>query len=156
MNDILNQRAAEVLDWLAKFSPEVHTMVMERLTAQGAAEPPANGLEGLSQTTATATEAPKKAWWETALSTVGDVAGQYFAIDAQRQMTKVNVERAKQGQPPIPTEYTAPTIRHVVDMPVEYKEEARRLGVGMQNALIWGGVGVAALLLFLFMGQGRR
>lgn len=153
-NDALkNERAMEVLSWLQKFSPETHTLVMERLTAMGA-EMPTDTLDMyIGQVTATTAPAPATPWWETALKTVGEVAGTYLAIDAQKQMTEVNVERAKQGLAPIPTEYTAPTVRHVVDMPIEYKEEAKRLGVGMQNIFIWGGLAVAGLLGWILLSR---
>ena len=114
--------------------------------------PPAAGSPGDPWATAPAAPA-EKPWWREALETAGQAATAVFAIKAQKDMLDINVERAKAGLPPIPTEATAPTIKHVVDIPQEYKQEAARLGRGAQQALLWGGLGLAAILAFTFLNR---
>lgn len=139
-------------EFLATYSPEVYAAVMEQVpeAAQAIATPP--GMEGFGtmygfgqtpQPTQQATAEPQPAWWEKALSAAAGIGESYFQYKAQKDVLKIQQQRAEQGLPPISTEAYAPTIRHSVDIPPEFKQAA--MGTGTLVAL---GLGALAIMYF--------
>ena len=74
----------------------------------------------------------------------------YLALKNQRDAKKINIERAKAGQPPIDVATSAPVIRTVVDMSPELTNRlVSSVGGALQMPLILGGLAVVALLFFM-------
>lgn len=145
------QAVKEFLGFLSTYSPEVYAAVMEAVpeAAQAIAVPP--GMEGFGsmygfgqvpQPTTTAAPTAEPSWWEKALDAAADIGQAYFGYQAQKDVLKIQRERAVQGLPPIQTEAYAPTIRHAVDIPPELKQGA--MGVGTLALL-----GAGALVLIM-------
>lgn len=138
------QAAAQFLGWLSRYSPEVFAMVMEQVPEAAEAISTPSNMMGLGQTPTTAAQKPEEVpWWQQAIDIAGSVATQYLQYEAQKDVLKVQQERASRGLPPIPSDVYAPTIRHQVDIPPEFKQAA--MGGGTLLAL---GLGAAVLLYF--------
>lgn len=145
------QAAKEFLGWLSKYSPEVYAAVMEAVPEAAFKIVESPHMAGLGQQdlmvdAAMQTQPAKKPWWETALDIAGSVGTQYLQYKAQQDVLEVQRERARQGLPPITSDVYAPTIRHQVDVPPEFKRAA--MGTGTLLAL-----GGGALLLFMMMNR---
>lgn len=145
------QATKEFLGWLSAYSPELYAAVMEKVpeAAQAVATPPGmDGLMGMGYgfgqvPQPTTSPAPEpKAWWEKALDAAADLGTAYFGYQAQKDVLKVQQKRAEQGLPPIESAAYAPTIRHAVDIPPEFKQGA--MGVGTLAVM---GVGAVVLLM---------
>jgi len=145
------QAVKEFLGFLSKYSPEVYAAVMTQVPEAAAAISMTPHMEGFGmflgqaptpQTTTTAP--PQKAWWEKALEAATEIGGAYFGYQAQKDVLKIQQQRATQGLPPIPTEAYAPTIRHSVDIPPEFRQQV--MGGGTLLAL---GLGAAVLFFAL-------
>lgn len=145
------QAVKEFLGFLSKYSPEVYAAVMSQVPEAAAAVSMTPHMQGLGMflgqapaPQTTATTAPQKAWWEKALAAATEIGGAYFGYKAQKDVLKVQTQRAQQGLPPIPTEAYAPTIRHSVDIPPEFRQQV--MGGGTLLAL-----GLGAAILFFAM-----
>lgn len=147
-NDAQKVQATKAfLGWLSRYSPETYAAVLEQVPEAGHAvsEPPF--LMGLGQDpTVTPTVPATVPWWEKAIDIVGGVATQYLQYEAQKDVLDIQKERAKRGLEPITSDVYAPTIRHQVDIPKEFKQAA--MGTGTLIAL-----GGGALLLFMMMNR---
>jgi len=77
------------------------------------------------------------------LSTIRDLGTSYLSYEQQKTMQEINIERARQGLPPL--------------NPANY---GYGVNVGLspdtQKLLIYGGVAVVAFLIFKEMNRGRR
>ena len=77
----------------------------------------------------------------------------YLTLKAQRDAMKINLERAKQGQPPIDTAAVAPVVRTQVQVEPEVVREITQSATAVaregidKTLLIGGAVAVGALLL---------
>ena len=79
----------------------------------------------------------------------------YLALKNQRDMMKLNLERARQGQPPLDPATTAPVVRTQVDVSPELTERlVTGAGRGLNTTLLFAGG--AILLVMLMMGRKRR
>lgn len=146
------QAVKEFLGFLSKYSPEVYAAVMTQVPEAAAAISMTPHMQGLGmflgqapapQTTTTAAP-PQQAWWEKALAAATEIGGAYFGYQAQKDVLKIQQKRAEQGLPPIQTEAYAPTIRHAVDIPQEFRQQI--MGGGTLLAL-----GLGAAVLFFAM-----
>ena len=95
-------------------------------------------------------EAPKKSLWDKIIDGVTAIGPAYLQYEAQRKMLKLNIDRAKQGLPPLdPDVYGAvPTIRTEVDISPEMAGQLKAgiMGIGM-NTLLLIGAGLAVFML---------
>lgn len=74
----------------------------------------------------------------------------YLALKNQREALKINLERAKMGQPPIDMASTAPVIRTQVEIdPALASKLATRIGGGINTTMLMMGAGLLALLFFM-------
>lgn len=74
----------------------------------------------------------------------------YLALDNQRRALKINLERAKMGQPPIDIAQTAPVIRTQIEIdPALASKLASGIGGGINTTMML--MVAAGLALFLFM-----
>lgn len=110
------------------------------------------GLAGLSAAAATATAAPKSGF-STALTSITDslskAAQAYLTVKGQKDILKLQSQRAAQNLPPLDSAYYTPGMR--VDVAPDF---ASGLGISKNTLLL----GVAGFLgLILIMGRrGRR
>lgn len=93
----------------------------------------------LSQTPTTTTTPAKPSWTEMLQQAVPAAMQLY----RERQATKMQMERARAGLPPLPVEFYSPPVR------VE-------AGVDKRTMLLLAGIGAAGVLGFLLMGRRRR
>lgn len=148
------QATKEFLGWLSKYSPQLYGAVMQQVPeAASAISTPAH-MEGLGQdplvvpaTQAGAAPTVAVPWYEKVFDVVGSAATSYLQYKAQKDVLDVQKERAKQGLSPIRSDMFAPTIRHQLDIPYEFRQAA--MGTGTLVALAAG----AGLLLWLAMGR---
>lgn len=142
------QAAKDFLGWLSTYSPEVYAVVVEEVPEAAAQMSVTPHMQGLGQDPTVAQTTPSAPaavpWWEKVLDIAGSVGSQYLQYEAQKDVLEIQKERAKQGLAPITSDVYAPTIRHQVDIPPEFKSAA----VGTGTLLALGG---GALLLFMLM-----
>lgn len=85
------------------------------------------------------------------VNTVTALAPQYLQYRAQQELLDVQLDRARQGLPPLrPTDY-APAVQLSVD-PSMYSPQLEAL----KPWLLYGGIAVAGLFLFKMLGGKRR
>ena len=60
---------------------------------------------------------------------------------------ELNLERAKQGLPPVDPGVTAPQIRHIVDIPPEYRQQVEQVGTNITQIALWAALGLGAFFL---------
>lgn len=78
----------------------------------------------------------------------------YLALKNQREALRINLERAKQGQPPIDMGAAAPVIKTQVDIdPALARRLVSDAGAGLNRTLLM--VGGLALAAMLFMGRKK-
>lgn len=142
------QAAKDFLGWLSGYSPEIFAAVMEQVPEAAAEMSTPPHMQGLGQdpTTQAQPQPAEVPWWQKAIDVAGSLATQYLQYEAQKDVLKVQQDRASRGLPPITSDVYAPTIRHQVDVPPEFKQAA--LGTGTLLAL-----GGGALLLFMMMNR---
>lgn len=147
MNGSTPESAKAFLGWLSQYSPEVYAVVLQQVPEAAAAVSVPSHMEGLGQDPTVPQQAPQEpAWWEKVLSAATDIGSAYLNYEAQKDILKVQQERASRGLPPIPSDVYAPTIRHRVDIPPEFQTAA--IGTGTLVLL-----GAGALLLMFMMNR---
>ncbi len=146
-NNAVKARATlDFLGWLSSYSPELYAAVLEQVPEAASEMSVVPHMEGLGQDPTTPTQPAEVPWWQKAIDIAGSVASQYLQYEAQKDVLKVQQDRASRGLPPITSDVYAPTIRHQVDIPPEFKRAA--MGTGTLLAL-----GGGALLLFMMMNR---
>lgn len=158
--------AMKFLAWAQEWSPEWHAKIVEAVGEAPAASPlgqlgaawgEAPGLSygegpglsyGLGQTEAGApAPAPTTSWADKLFSFAEQAIPAYFAYETQQDISKINIERAKQGLSPIDPGAVAPQVKVVHQASPEMQQELRRFGTGGINLLLWAGLGLGAFLL---------
>lgn len=135
----MNQAQARIhfADWLKATHPEI----FQRAIA--AAEKSVATLSGLGE------EAPSKSFWEKFTETAAALGTTYLTLKNQRDAMKINLERARQGQPPIDIATTAPVIRTQVDVSPELQQRlVSTAGEGLNKILLWGGIALLGFFAF--------
>lgn len=95
-----------------------------------------------------ATQPKKTSWLDNLLNLAPQMFLGYTQISMQRQIAKVNLERLKQGLPPLsPAQTEAYTPRPGVSV---------GLSPATRNLLMFGGLGLGAILLFGIMTKKKR
>jgi hypothetical protein len=149
----------QFLSWLQMDNPELYTAVIgqaiAKTQAQAAALPKIPGipgptvaaLMGLAQAaTGTPPAQQQPSIWDNIVSAAGAIIPAVFQAKAQQDLYKVQLERAKNGQPPLKSEEIAPTIKTEVGVSPATIEAA---GAGMTKMLIPLGIGAAALFFMM-------
>lgn len=73
----------------------------------------------------------------------------YLTLKNQRDAMQLNLERARQGLPPIDAGVTAPVIRTEIDLPPDVVDRVTQsAGIQVNKILLWGGLALAAFYLF--------
>lgn len=124
-------------DWLKTNHPEIFqraVAIAENTTAT---------LEGLG-------EENGGGFWSKFTTAALGLGTTYLALKNQRDAMKINLERAKAGQPPIDMATSAPVVRTQVDLSPELTSRLiSTAGEGINKTLLLAGAGVVALLLFM-------
>lgn len=100
-------------------------------------------------------EKAEEGWLDKLIGAASTIAPAYIQFKQQQDILDMQIERAKQGLPPLESAYIAPTVRVEAGMTPEMMTTARRgITEGLQNiaipAMLIGGV------LLLTMGGRRR
>lgn len=86
-------------------------------------------------------------WWETFSDSVGSLGGKYLQFKTQKEILDAQMERMRQGQPPLQTSEYAPTVAVKPDAGTT-REITGAIGAGFGSMLPWlaaGGVGLYLL-----------
>lgn len=121
------------LEMLRVRRPEIYQRVIERASrAQG------RGLSGLGETAVTV---DNQSWWDKLIAGIQQLAPTYAQYQLSKDLYDLNMQRAKQGLPPVDASAVSP------QMNVGLSPETRLLVLGM------GGV---ALIAVLALARRRR
>jgi hypothetical protein len=132
------------LKWVRAEFPSLYAAAERRLAAGN------DGAPGMSAVETTATAKPESALTRL-VSTITSLAPQYLQYRAQQQLLDVQLDRARQGLPPLrPTDY-APAVQLSVD-PSMYSPALETL----KPWLIYGGLALGAFFVFRTFGGRRR
>lgn len=135
--------------WLKTRQPKVWALVKSRIGA-----PPAAGLGALSadETGATSSES----WWQKLTGTVTNLLQTKLAYDTQKDLLQVQLDRAKEGQPPLDTTAYQPTVNVTAD-PAAIRTAVQYAGSGITSTLQQNLPLIAAAIgAYLLLKRGSR
>ena len=92
---------------------------------------------------------PKKSWWNNFTTAVGDVGGKFLQYKSQQKVLRLQLQRAKQGLPPLDMRRLAPVIKVQPELSPEMVDD-------MKKYMVPAAIGVGAVVLILFMSRKRR
>jgi hypothetical protein len=134
----MNQAEARVqfADWLKREHPEI----FKRAVAIAEKQTQALGALG----------AEGESFWSKFTKAAAGLGTTYLALKNQRDMMRLNLERARQGQPPLDVATSAPVVRTQVDVSPELTERlVSTAGEGLNKTLLLAGAAVVAVLVFM-------
>lgn len=132
MNATAKARAA-FITWLRDTNPEGYRFAMQQ----------ANANASLADTSASTGFD-----WQKFIEAATAATTAVFQTKAQKDMLKVNIERAKAGLPPMDTSFAAPVIRTQFDVSPEVAAQLQQSAqAGMMNIALIGGIGLVAFML---------
>ena len=154
------------LTWVNENYPDLYQAVLNRVASQQVASQHVArriarrnkrrvaqrvaARNGLGQTVGPpAAEIVDTSWWAKAAGAFTALGTTYLGLKNQRDVLKINLERAKQGLPPISNEdLTAPIVQTRVDLSPEVMQQLTA-GAGLQinKVLMFAGVGLLAFML---------
>lgn len=130
------QARIQFADWLQRTHPGIFRKAIE--VASNASET----LAGLGQE-------PEKSFWQKFTEAAAGLGTTYLTLKNQRDAMKINLERARAGQPPIDIATTAPVIRTQVDVSPELQQRLiSTAGEGLNKILLWGGIALVGFMVF--------
>jgi hypothetical protein len=160
------------LDWLQQDNPELFTAVTGTAIEQqqkqlatlplpqvpGMPKATVAGLLALSQAatgTAPTPAAQQPSIWDNIVSAAGQIIPAVVQAKAQQDLYKIQLERAKQGQPPLKTEEIAPVIKTQVGLEPETRAAVvTAAGEGFTKLAI--PLGIAAAVGLMMVMKKRR
>jgi len=93
-------------------------------------------------------------FWSRFTKAAAGLGTTYLALKNQRDAMRINLERAKAGQPPIDVATSAPVVRTQVELSPQMRAQlASTAGEGINKTLLLVGAGVAA---FLYVYSKKR
>lgn len=135
MNATAKARAA-FITWLRNTNPEAYASAMRQATSPqtlGATDP-ATASTGFD--------------WKKFVEAATAATTAVFQTRAQKDMLKINIERAKAGLPPMDTSFAAPVIRTQFDVTPEIAQSLQQSAqAGMMNIALFGGAALVAFML---------
>ncbi len=142
------------------YTPLVHRYsqdmnVRRRVMEQGLGQATPGIWAPPPEPTTTEEAATEESWLDKVIGAATTIAPAYLQFKQQKEILDMQLERAKQGLPPLETAYLAPTVRIQPELSPEALRTAREgITTGIQNvavpALLIGG------LVLLTMGGRRR
>jgi len=136
----MNAEQQEFLTWLQENYPETYTATMLEVGGSG-------GLQA-----AHAKPASGGSWWDKIVGAVETIAPKLIQAKAQRSILKTQLQRARQGLPPLDTRNLSPVIRIQPELPYGTASAMKRY---VLPGLAIGG-GLLFLLLFMNKKKSRR
>ncbi len=122
-------------NWLMETNPYLY----EKAIAYAKRSPQLSGLG-----------AADKSFWQKFTEGAAALGTTYLSLKNQRDAMKINLERAKMGQPPIDMATSAPVIRTQVSVdPNTARELMSGVGAGVNKTLLFGGAAALGLMLYL-------
>jgi hypothetical protein len=95
----MNESIKKYLAWLDRSNPEMYAAVYERMQSGGLG--------------ATETAPAEKSWLDMLTDTVKDLAPVYLATEQQKRLNELNLERARNNQPPLDASQAASVTAQV-------------------------------------------
>lgn len=133
MNATAKARAA-FITWLRDTNPEAYQAAMKRASSGSSLGDTAPATTGFS--------------WQKFIDAAAAATTAVFQTKAQRDMLKVNIERAKSGLPPMDTSFAAPVIRTQFDVSPEVAQSLQQSAqTGIMNIALIGGAALIAIML---------
>lgn len=146
-----------LLQWIEhSYGPELAELVAVR--AQQLATGNGAGAGGLGQ----AEDDEPAGWFERITDAVTEIAPKYLEYRQQAEILDVQLDRARQGMPPLRTDEYAPSVQLGLDPQTVERiaDEAARRAAGagqalMQSPMLWIGAGLLGFLALRAMSNGR-
>jgi hypothetical protein len=121
------------IKWLQNWAPEIYAASKAKADTVEQTEGTLGQLSG---------------WWETFQDSVADLGGKYLQYRTQKEILDAQLERMKQGLPPLQTSEYAPTVIVKPD-PGTTAEITGAIGAGLGRMLPFIAIGGVALLLMM-------
>lgn len=138
------------MTWVQETYPDLYQAVLNRVASQEVAtQGVAVNNRQLGQVGPPAPE--MESWWSKASTAFMSLGVTYLGLKNQRDVLKINLERAKKGLPPISNEnLTAPIVQTRVDVSPEVMDKLTAgVGTQMNKVLLFGGIALLGVLLFM-------
>lgn len=133
MNATAKARAA-FITWLRDTNPETYRAAMQRASSGASLGDTASATTGFD--------------WKKFLDAATAATTAVFQTKAQKDMLKINIERAKAGLPPMDTSFAAPVIRTQFDVSPEVAQSLQQSAqTGIMNIALIGGAALIAIML---------
>lgn len=133
--------AEKFLAWVSAMHPKLFDAALKRANARASST--------LGQVDAKAASEPGPL--DRLLTTIQTLAPVYLQAKAQKELLDVQMDRARQGLPPLDPRQYAPAVNLSVDPNL-----MTDVGERMRPLLIYGGIALGAVFLLSQMGRGRR
>ena len=124
----------QFVDWLKTNLPSLYQEAM--------AQAKSGNLKSLGET---------PTLWERLATSITNLYGTIEGAKIQKEILSVNLDRAKQGLPPVDASTMAPVVKTQVSVTPEMAAELR---AGTNKALMYGGI-AAGVVLLLMMSKKR-
>ena len=124
------QARIQFADWLKRMDPALFAAAIAKAS---------EGTLGAEET---------QSFWQKFTTAAMGLGTTYLALRNQKEAMKINLERAKAGQPPIDMASSAPIVRTQVDVsPALAQRLISTAGEGINKTLIYAGVGLLAFFV---------
>lgn len=152
----------QLLNWIEQaFGPEAAELVRIQADELAAAEANGNGNgNGLAQAEG---ETDERKWWEKITDAASEVLPKYLQYKTQSDILEVQLDRAREGLPPLQAGEYAPSVQVGLDPETvdRIADEAQRRAAGaagglMRSPLTWILAGSAAFFLLQDRNGKRR
>ena len=136
------QARVQFADWLKSAHPEIYQRAL-KIASEG------EQLSGLGQN-----GEPKQSFWDRFSEAATKLGTTYLTLKNQRDAMELNMQRAKQGLPPLDPATTAPVVRTQVDVSPQLAQKLTdTAGEGMNRMMLLGVAAIAAA--FVIFGLKR-
>jgi len=142
-----SQARVQFADWLKTNHPDIFQRAIAFAENSTNAE---NGLGAHGEPVTSARNGSEGgSFWDKFTTAAMGIGTTALALKNQRDAMKINLERAKAGQPPIDIATSAPVIRTQIDMSPQLQQRLMsRVGEGLNKTLLFAGLGVLAFFAF--------
>lgn len=127
----------QFVNWLQRWAPQLYADAKKHADVAQAREGTLDGLAG---------------WWESFNDFASNVGGKYLQFRTQKDILDAQMERMRQGLPPLQTGEYAPTFAVKPD-PETTAEITGAIGAGFAKVLPWAAAGLG---LFFLLGRKKR
>ncbi len=89
-----------------------------------------------------------ESFWDKLSGNLTKLGTTYLTLRNQKEAMEINLERARQGMPPLDIATTAPVVRTQIDLPPDVVNRiTSEAGTGLNKILLFGGIAVIAVML---------